>query len=82
MEIPQSLCDRLKEEELRPLIRRLATRVEGRRAGVNMAKIVLALVQDMPQRGPESSALYQAVRKAVRQRVEKMSDMHFIQGLS
>lgn len=90
MEIPQPLRDKLEASELRPLIHRLATRVEDRRAGVNVARIVLALMHDMPQRGVQSSArsaaryaaLYQALRDAVRLQVERMPDMHFIQGLS
>jgi hypothetical protein len=81
VDIPQPMQDKLEETELRALVYRLATRVEGRRAGVNVAKIVFALMEDAPRSGSESSALYQALREAVRRRIEAMHDMHFIQGL-
>jgi hypothetical protein len=82
MRIPESIQDKLAPEALRDLVRRLATRVESRRAGVNVALIVQTLLGGELGSGPERAALYQALRDAVRQQIEALPDLRYVQGLS
>jgi hypothetical protein len=82
MEIPESYRESLAPETLLSIVRALATRVEGRRAGVNVARIVQTLMGDAFGSGPAQAALYQDLRDAVRLRIEGMPELVYVTGLS
>jgi hypothetical protein len=80
--IPSSVQDKLTPRRLHDLIVGLADRVDGRRSGVNVARIVHALLGGELGAGAEQAALYQAVRDAVQRHVAALPDLHYVQGLS
>lgn len=58
MTIPLAVQDNLAPHKLHDLIVRLADRVEGGGAGVNVARIVQALLGGELRAGSEQAALY------------------------
>ena len=82
MHISQTLQEKLAPQALRALVGRLAVPIEGRRAGVNVARIVQELLDGELGSGPDQAALYQALREAVRRTVEALPDLLYVQGLS
>ncbi len=82
MQIPPEIQRALTPEALSALVHDLLHRTEGRRAGVNVALIVQTLMGSAWSAGPQQAALYLTLREAVRQRIEALPALRYVQGLS
>lgn len=81
-QLPGELQRALEPDALARLIRALAGESEPGATGVPVASITGQLIAPYGLKGPERARLYQAVRAALRQRIERMEGLQYVAGLT